>query len=312
MERGQKKYFVLTLAGLLRKSLKELLTNDPLRMAGATAFFTTFALPPILVILIQILKLVLEPRLIRKEIFSSLSDIVGSETVHQLAGVLKAFRQVAQNGYITFFGFVFLIFVATTLFSVIKRSLNQVWKVKPGEQKGIMKGLRTRIQSVLVIVGAGVLIMIGILTEGFRALVGKYIFEISPLLALYYNSIINYLISILMSTLWFAMVFRYLPDARPQWKIAFAGSLLTGLLFTFGKIILHWLLNYSNINTFYGTSASIVLLLLFVFYTSLILYFGAAFTKIWGIYKNKPIRPLPHAVQYHLVETEIEIQHKVE
>jgi membrane protein len=110
-----------------------------------------------------------------------------------------------------------------------------------------------------------------------------------------------------MATVWFAMVFRYLPDARPDWKIAFAGSFLTGLLFAIGKIILHWLLNYSNINTFYGTSASIVLLLLFVFYTSLILYYGAAFTKVWGIYKNKPIRPLPHAIHYRLVESEIDL-----
>jgi membrane protein len=307
MTEGKKKYFIFSIAELLQKALKELLKNDPLRMAGATAFFTTFALPPILVILIQILKLVLEPKLIRKELFKSLSEIVGNETVRQLAGVLRAFRQMAQNWYITVFGFIFLIFVATTLFSVIKRSLNQVWKVKPGKQKGLIKGLRTRFQSVLVIVIAGVLIMIGILTEGMRAVVGDYIYEISPLLAVYYHSIANYLISILMATVWFAMVFRYLPDARPDWKIAFAGSFLTGLLFAIGKIILHWLLNYSNINTFYGTSASIVLLLLFVFYTSLILYYGAAFTKVWGIYKNKPIRPLQHAIHYRLVESEIDL-----
>jgi membrane protein len=79
-------------------------------------------------------------------------------------------------------------------------------------------------------------------------------------------------------------------------------------LFAIGKFILHWLLTYSNINTLYGTSASIVLLLLFVFYSSLILYYGAAFTKIWGIYKDEPIRPLPHATHYRLVEAEIEMK----
>ena len=104
------------------------------------------------------------------------------------------------------------------------------------------------------------------------------------------------------------MVFRYLPDGRPEWKIAFAGAFLTALLFTIGKVILHWLLTYSNINTLYGTSASIVLLLLFVFYSSLILYYGAAFTKVWAIHKQNPIRPLPHAIHYRLVEAEIEIK----
>ena len=85
-------------------------------------------------------------------------------------------------------------------------------------------------------------------------------------------------------------------------------TLLTALLFTIGKIILHWLLTYSNITTVYGTSASIVLLLLFVFYSSLILYYGAAFTKVWAVYKQKPIRPLRHAIHYRIVEAEIEIK----
>ena len=306
MERHKKKYFLFSIAQLLRDAFRELLKNDPLRMAGATAFFTTFALPPILVIFIQIFKLVLEPRMIRKELFKSLSEIVGNETVRQLAGVLNAFRKLAQNWYITIAGFIFLIFVATTLFNVIKRSLNQLWKIKPQKSKGILGGLRTRFYSVLVIVIAGLLFVIGISTEALQALIGKYIFEISPLLYAYFNSIANYIGSIIIVTIWFAMVFRYLPDGRPQWKIAFAGAFLTSLLFLVGKIILHWLLTYSNINTVYGTSASIVLLLLFVFYSSLILYYGAAFTKVWGEYKDHPIRPLPHATHYRLVEDEIE------
>lgn len=312
MKPTKSKNFIFSIAALLRDAFKELLKNDPLRMAGATAFFTTFALPPILVILIQIFKLVLEPRLIRDELFKSLSKIVGPETVRQLANVLLAFRKLAQNWYITIAGFIFLIFVATTLFSVIKRSLNQLWKIKPHHQKGIFKGMRTRTQSVLVIIIAGILFMVGVLSAGTQALIGKYLFAISPLLSEYFDSIVNYLFSILISTIWFAMVFRYLPDGRPQWKIAFGGAFLTSLLFTIGKIILHWLLTYSDINTLYGTSASIVLLLLFVFYSSLILYYGAAFTKVWGVYKNEPIRPLPHAVHYRLVEDEIEMKNAEE
>ena len=308
MTTNKKKQFIFSIAEILRKALKELLQNDPLRMAGATAFFTTFALPPILVIFIQLFKMVLEPRLIRAKLFESLSEIVGNEAVHQLAGVLLAFRRLAQNWYVTIAGFLFLIFVATTLFSVIKRSINQVWKIKPDHEKGILKKMRTRFHSALVIVIAGILFMIGILTEGTQAIVGKYIYDISPLLAAYFNGIVKHLFSILIVTIWFAMVFRYLPDGRPQWKIAFAGAFLTSLLFAIGKTILHWLLSYSNITTVYGTSASIVLLLLFVFYSSLILYYGAAFTKVWGIHKDEPIRPLPHATHYRLVESEVEMK----
>ena len=306
MEQNKIKYFVFLIAELLRKALRELLKNDPLRMAGATAFFTTFALPPILVILIQFLKIIFGTRGIRRELLDSLSDILGPESVRQLAEVLRAFRKLAQNGYATAAGFIFLVFVDTTLFSVIKRSLNQVWKISPQAGKGFLKGLRNRFLSVLVIITAGLLFVFGLLTETLQAFIGKYIFEISPLLSVYFNTVVNALVSLLIVTVWFTLLFRYLPDGRPAWRVAFAGAFVTGLLFAVGKIILHWLLSYSNINTVYGTSASIVLLLLFVFYSSLILYYGAAFTKVWGIHIKKPIRPLPHAVHYRLVEAEID------
>ena len=293
---------LITITNLLGKALRELLQNDPLRMAGATAFFTTFALPPILVILIQTLKLILDPRTIRVELFKNLSEIIGPEAVRQLVSVLKSLNKLAENWYVTIAGFIFLLFVATTLFKVIKSSINQLWSVRPQQKKDKFKDLRTRGQSLLVILVAGILFVIGIMIESIRTIIGNYIFEFSPLLSVYFNTFLNHLVSIIMVMLWFVMVFRYLPDARPQWKIAFAGAFVTASLFTLGKIILHWLLTYSNINTLYGTSASIVLLLLFVFYSSLILYYGAAFTKVWAAHKNKPILPLPYAMHYRLME----------
>ncbi|HYK56292.1 MAG TPA: YihY/virulence factor BrkB family protein [Flavisolibacter sp.] len=296
----------------MQKALKELLKNDPLRMAGATAFFTTFALPPILVILIQSLKLFINGHTIRVELFKSLSAIVGPETVRQTVDVLQGLRRLAQNWYITIGGFIFLLFVATTLFKVIKSSLNELWRIRPQRKQGLWKSLQGRVQSLLVILLAGVLFVIGLLSEGVRAFIGNYIFEFSPLLSAYFKSFLNHFVSLIIVMLWFVMVFRYLPDGRPQWKIAFMGGFVTSLLFTLGKIILHWLLTYSNINTLYGTSASIVLLLLFVFYSSLILYYGAAFTKVWGIYKGKPILPLPYASHYRLIEAEVEGKHEEE
>lgn len=291
---------------LLRDALKELMKNDPLRMAGATAFFTTFALPPILVILIQFLRLIINPSMLRGELFESLSGIVGPESVQQMVDVIRSFRRLAYNWYVAIGGFIFLLFVATTLFKIIKGSINQVWKIKPVDRHGVLKKIRTRAQAVWVILVAGLLFVFGILAEGLQSFVGKHIFEVSPLFSFYFNSFVSHIVSVIIVTVWFAIMFRFLPDGRPEWKVAFAGALLTGLLFTLGKFILHWLLTYSNINTLYGTSASIVLLLLFVFYSSLILYFGAAFTKVWGIYHGRPIKPLPHAMHYKLVETEME------
>lgn len=296
----------LSFGSILRRSLDELLKNDPLRMAGATAFFTTFALPPILVILIQVLKLIIDPRKVRTELFSNLSGILGRESVEQIRNVLKALRGLAQNGWVIAIGFIFLLFVATTLFRVIKNSINQVWKIRSREKRGFIKNITNRAQSVAVILVAGLLFVIGIMAEGLQAFLGKYLFEFSPLLSFYFDSVFNYVFSIIVVTIWFSILFRYLPDGRPSWRVALVGGLLTAVLFTIGKIILHFALSYSNITTVYGTSASIVLLLLFVFYSAMILYFGAAFTKIWGIHRHHPIEPLPHAIHYKLIEAELE------
>ena len=156
----------------------------------------------------------------------------------------------------------------------------------------------------MVIVLAGVLFVIGLILEGGQAFLWQYMKELLPNTARFFNSVLNYLVSVVIVTIWFAFVFRYLPDARPQWRVALTGAFVTSLLFNIGRLILHWLLSYSNIDNLYGASGSIVLLLLFVFYSSLILYYGAAFTKVWGVCNGCPIEPLPHAMHYQIVEAE--------
>ena len=189
--KGKAKIAILNFSNLLRESLVELLKNDPLRMAGATAFFTTFALPPILVIIIQSLKLIFDPREIRTQLFQSLENIVGREAVKQLIDVLLALRKLASNWWIIIGGFIFLLFVATTLFKVIKSSINQIWKVRPVQRLGFTKTMKSRLQSVAVILVAGLLFVIGLLAEGAQAYLGRYIFEVSPALSFYFKSTLN-------------------------------------------------------------------------------------------------------------------------
>lgn len=299
-----KRFFrkVIFLFGLLREAVAEFLRNDPLRMAGATAFFTTFALPPILVIIIQSLKYIIGPDVIRSRLFDKLRGIIGNEAVEQIIGVLNGFRRMADNWWVTIGGFIFLLFVATTLFRVIKNSINQLWKIRPIGRSTAARTLMSRLKAIIVILIAGVLLAIGLLTESAQVLIGKYLFEISPLFSIYFNTIVSSIISILITTCWFTVVFRYLPDGRPNWSIAWVGGIFTSLLFMLGRIILHWLLTYSSINNFYGASASIVLLLLFVFYSAMILYLGASFTRSWAIHQQQPIAPLKGFMHYRLVE----------
>lgn len=280
------------------KAFRLLVKNDPMRLAGATAFFSTFALPPILLILIQLLGLLFNRRSISQQLFGHLGDIVGRESVRSIISTLRAFRGLAVNWPVAILGFIFLVFVATTLFRVIQSSVNQLWMIRKNGKRTFGKAIGGRLKSVLVILFTGLLFMASLFTESLQLIFGKYVTELVPGFAMLFNSALSTIISLVTVWVWFAVLFRYLPDGKPTWKVAFTGALLTSILFSIGKYVLGWLLPKSNIGVVYGTSASIVLLLLFVFYSSLILYYGAAFTKVWSVHIKQPITPVDNAMFY--------------
>jgi len=284
------------LAGILKDTMNLFVKNNPLIMGGATAFFTMFALPPILIILIQVFSLFIDPKTIRHELSIGLTDVFGREVVRQLVAVIRAVRKLNYNWIAAVLVFVFLLFVATTVFKIIRNTINQIWEIKEPEFK-IMTTLRARLKTLMVILVTGIIFIIGVFVETIQVMIGNYFVTIVPSISTILNQALGFVISVLIQAIWFMIIFRYLPSVRPKWNIAWIGGLFTSLLFSLGKMILHVLLTYNNINNFYGASASLVLLLLFVFYAAMILYFGAAFTKVWAHYKGQEIVKKKPAVQ---------------
>lgn len=293
---------VKQILGILKKAAVDLKSNDPLRMAAATAFFTTFALPAILIIFIQIFGLVVDPQSFSDHLFEHLRIILGAPSAGQIKETLMGFRALASNVYFGIGGFIFLVFVATTLFKVIRDSLNQLWNIKVHAGSGMKFRLQARIRAMVLIMISGLLFLTTMLAEALQALLLDYIKEIWAGSTSLLYSLFNQFISITVVTIWFSLIFRLLANGRPAWRVAFAGGLFTGVLFTIGKLFLGWMLGFSNIQTVYGASGSIVLILLFVFYSSFILYFGAAFTYVWAEYVKQPIIPKKHAYSYELSE----------
>lgn len=283
---------------ILLQALSQLQRNDPLRMAGATAFFTTFALPPTLIILLQLFGLIVDRRQLGREMFHTLSETLGVASTQQILTVFRGMRALAINWYVALGGFLFLLFVSTTLFKVIKDSINQLWEIRMVEKNTIGLQLQSRFKSFMVIILAGVLFFAGLLADGVQSLLGHYLQDNSLSIAGWLIILINKVISLIIVTIWFTLLFRYLPDGKPAWGVAIWGGLLTGILFTIGKIVLKILLPYKNINSVFGASGSFVLLLLFVFYSSFILYYGACFTKVYSSYCQRKIKPRQHASAY--------------
>jgi len=280
--------------------------NDPLRLAGATAFFTNFALPPILIILIRLFGMFTDRRMLATHLFERLANILDENSIQQIRSTLRNIRGIDQAWYFTLFSFVFFLFVATTLFNVIKNSLEQIWNIGQKDKKGFLNTMKSRAISVIIILLAGILFFIGLLADSIQAIIGAYLNTNSPSFGLILTSILNQLIFVFIVTTWFTMLFRFLTNGRPTWKAALSGGLLTGCLFTAGKYILRILLPLSNISNIYGSAGSLIVIMLFVFYSSLIFYFGASYIKALSIGRETPIIPKNGSFAYEMTEVELE------
>lgn len=286
----------------LRRAFKLFQKNDPLRLAGATAFFANFALPPILLILIRLFGFFVDRKILVTRIFERLSSILDDSSTRQIRQTLRNIRGIDHQWYATLISFVFFLFVATTLFSVIKNSMDQIWSIGIKEHSTFLFKLKIRARSMIIILMAGILFFVGLLTDSMQAIIGSYINPSSPNFGRVFLMILNQVLFIIIVTTWFSILFRFLTSGRPTWKSSLRGGVLTGILFTLGKYILRIALPLSNIGNIYGASGSIVLIMLFVFYSSFIFYFGACFVKILSDARETPIRPIKGAFNYEIKE----------
>ncbi|MEO7263873.1 MAG: YihY/virulence factor BrkB family protein [Ferruginibacter sp.] len=291
---ARRKGIILLISSIL-PSLVLLRKNDPLRLAGATAFFTTFALPPIVFIIAQLFGLFIGSRNMGLGLIENISHNLGADGAQQVRQVLRSIRGFDDNWYVIVFGFIFLLFVATTLFIVIKNSLNQIWNITVRERPGLLFNLGTRLKSFAVIMLVGFLFFADLFFKSIQIIAGDYFEKYLPGSSVYFKSIFGEITSVIIVSAWFILLFRFLADGKPTWKAALMGGLLTGLLFTAGRFILRILLIDANIGQLYGASGSFVLVLLFVFYTSFILYYGACFIEVYSVKRQWAILPVHKA-----------------
>ena len=291
-----------SLSHLMKITFVEFRRNDPLRMAGATAFFTSFALPPIVFIIVSVFGFFLDRKTFARNLMTRLSEVIGSDSVLLIRQTLRNVMGFEYTWYTALLGFVFLLFIATTLFVVIKNSLNQIWCIRVKPKAGIKFQLKQRIRSLGIIILAGILFTSVLLIETARTYLKKYVADYNIEFLHYVRSSLNEVVFAIIVMLWFTVVFRYIPDGRPRWKNAFLGGLFTAILFTAGKLTIRFFLMKSNIQLIYNTSGSLVLILLFVFYASMIFYYGGCFVKVVSEHRNEPIRPVDGSYKFELKE----------
>lgn len=269
-------------------------------MAGATAFFATFALPPIIMITVRTLGLFMNKRALGHSVMNALQQIFGTESVNSFIHTIRSFRALEGNYLIATGIFLFLLFVATSLFTVIRNAINQLWCIRTLPDKSILAILKKRAISVAIILAGGLLFLaIQVLLAG-QQLLGQRMNMVSPAMSIFVSTIINTLVTTAIAFIWLYMLFMILPDGKPDAGIARMGAAVVSILFTVGKIVLKLLLRPVQVDSFYGATGAIALVLLFMFYSSIFLYFGAALIHTLSTARGKQITPKTYAESYRL------------
>ncbi|GAB3197324.1 membrane protein [Pontibacter aydingkolensis] len=291
---------------ITKRTFKEFVDDNPLDYAAIIGFYTIFSLPAILIITIRIAGAAFGQDAVQGELVQQIGGIVGRGSASQIQSIIEN-ASVSESSTIgTLVGVATMIFSATTVFVALQDSLNAMWEVKAKPEKGWLKLIINRVLSLAMVISMGFLLLVSLSVDVVLGILYRYLSEQFSGVAVYFITIGNMLISILISATIFAAIYRVLPDAKIKWKNVWIGAFVTAILFVLGKYILNIYFQHDPLADTYGAAGSLVLILVWVFYTSIIFLFGAEFTQVYSRVHDRGIQPDDTAVKVKKKEVEMD------
>ncbi len=283
--------------GLLKETYKEWNEEDPFDLSAVVAYYAIFSLPALLIIVVTIASVFFGREAVEGHITGQISNMIGKEGAVQVQTMIANARKTGNTVLTSIIGIATLLIGATSVFLTLQKSLNKVWDVKPDPKKGGWKRLlQVRAISFGVVLSLGFLLLISlVVTTGLTAL-SDWLADRLPEYMLYVFHIINFIVSFGIIWLLFAVLYKFLPDAKIEWRSVWVGAAMTAFLFTLGKFALGFYFGKTNPGSTYGAAGAIILMLLWVSYSCLILFFGAEFTKVYAEKYGHRIEPTNEAV----------------
>jgi membrane protein len=255
--------------------------NDNIPHFGAAiSYYTVFALAPILIVAIAIAGFAFGPDAVRGEIVGQIEGLVGHGGAVAVQSMLEGASNTSSGIFATVVGIVTLFLGATGLFLELQTALNAIWRVKPRPDAGVRDMVRQRVISFGLVIGVGFLLMVSLVVSAALAAIDKYVGRLFPAY-LVLGQALNVVVSLGVVTLLFAMIYKTLPDVKLAWRDVWAGAVVTAGLFTVGKYLIGLYLGRSATASAYGAAGSIIVLLLWINYSSQIVLLGAEFTRAW-------------------------------
>jgi len=306
------RYTAANLGSILKCTASNFIDNNSLRLAGALAYNAIFSLPPLLLIVITAAGTFMEQDAVTGKLFTQIDGLVGAKAAATIQESILTFNQQKQGGISAIIGIGTLIFAATTFFVTLQESINSIWnvKAKPDTTAGsAWNFVRDRLLSFGLILSVALLLLMSFVISALLTFFTDYLSQVLPGITVVLIKVIDFVVSLGVTSLLFAMIYRYLPDAIIRWRDVRIGALITGALFLLGKYLISFYISSFDPGSAYGAAGSIIILLVWIYYSSLIIFFGAEFTQEYAAAYGQAVQPKRHAVR---IETREVPFHKTE
>jgi len=292
---------------VLKDTFTSFMADKGLKLSASLSYYTVFSMAPLLLLIISLAGAFFGREASEGRIFNEINDLVGNAAAAQVQEIIKNMELSGKTTMSVIIGVVTLIIGATTVFGEIQDSINMIWKVKAKPKKGWLKLLKDRLLSGSIIIGLGFLLVVSLIANGALTALNDILRAYFPETTIVIFNIANFALGFFVIMVLFGVIFKVLPDAKIKWKHVRAGAFFTACLFMLGRYAIGFYITTTGSGSPYGAAGSLIIILLWVYYTAAILYFGAEFTRVYAIFKGQKIQPAEFAVYVEQKEIERDV-----
>lgn len=279
---------------LLRRTSGSWYRNEPWARSATIAYYALFSLPSLLIIVVTVAGSIFGEKAVQGRITKEIGEFIGRESAEAIEGMVANAALKDSSVFAVIFGVSFLIFGATGVFFHLKAAMNEIWNVA-AKKNNVKRVVINRVISLGMVFVVGLLLLIALIISAVLTALTDYLAAIAPRITTLLLKILEFLLSFLTITSLFAAIFKWLPDVKVRWKTVYMGAILTTFLFLLAEYVIGFYFGRSNPGSVYGGASSVVLILLWVYYTCLIVFFGGEFTVQYALHKEEKVEPNEYA-----------------
>ena len=296
---------IIGLYTYLKQVFTEFVEDDILKYSASLAYYTVFSIAPVLIVIISVCGALFGKQAIQRQLYGHINELIGSEAAIQVQDTIKNIHLTGNNIFATIVGIIVLLIGATGIFGEVQDSLNKIWGLRIKTKKTWWKLIINRVLSFSLIISIGFVMMVSLLLNALISAFGNFLARYFSEFSVIFLQMTDSVLTFIITTFLFSLMFKVLPDAKIKWKDVLIGGIITSVFFTLGKLAIGYYLGSRNIASVYGAAGSIMIIMVWVYYNSIILYLGAEFTKVYAKLYGGKIFPNEYSVWIKTEEIQV-------